>query len=113
MYTDPKRVHGDEPGKVEGNPVFVYLDAFSEHGDPKKIEEYKERYIKGKIKDVEVKVYLVEVLERFLQPLRTLRKEFEKQDGLVEKILKEGTEKARVEAQKTLEEVRKAMGLIF
>ena len=59
MYTDPKRVHGDEPGKVEGNPVFVYLGAFADHGDSKKIEEYKERYRKGKIKDVEVKKYLL------------------------------------------------------
>ena len=109
MFTDPKRIHGDEPGKVEGNPVFVYLDAFAEHGDPAKIEEYKERYKKGKIKDVDVKVYLLEVLERFLQPLRTLRNEFEKQDGLVDKVLKEGTKKARKEAQKTLEDVRGAM----
>src|SRR3990167_469527 len=109
MYTDPERIHGDEPGKVEGNPVFVYLDAFADHGDQKKIEEYKERYLKGKIKDVEVKVYLLEVLDRFLQPLRTLRKEFEKQDGLVEEVLKEGTKKARKEAQKTLEDVRRAM----
>ena len=109
MFTDPKRIHGDEPGKVEGNPVFVYLDAFAEHGDPAKIEEYKERYKKGKIKDVDVKVYLLEVLERFLQPLRTLRNEFEKQDGLVDKVLKEGTKKARKEAQKTLEDVRDAM----
>ena len=109
MFTDPKRIHGTEPGKVEGNPVFVYLDAFAEHGDPAKIEEYKERYKKGKIKDVDVKVYLLEVLERFLQPLRTLRNEFEKQDGLVDKVLKEGTKKARKEAQKTLEDVRDAM----
>ena len=109
MFTDPKRIHGNEPGKVEDNPVFVYLDAFAEHGDPKKIEEYKERYIKGKVKDVEVKVYLVEVLERFLEPIHEVRREFESQTGLVEKILKEGTEKARTEAQKTLSDVRRAM----
>ena len=111
MYTDPTRIHGDELGKVEGNPVFVYLDAFAEHGDPKKIEEYKERYKKGKIKDVEVKVYLVEVLERFLEPIRRIRAEFEKQPDLVEIILKKGTEKARAEAQKTLEDVRGAMNM--
>lgn len=109
MYTDPTRVHGDEPGKVEGNPVFVYLEAFADHGDPAKIEEYKERYQKGKIKDVEVKEYLFEVLERFLGPVRQIRAEFEKQQGLVEKILKEGTQRARAEARKTLEDVRGAM----
>ena len=109
MFTDPKRIHCTEPGKVEGNPVFVYLDAFAEHGDPAKIEEYKERYKKGKIKDVDVKVYLLEVLERFLAPIREVRAEFEKQPDLVEKTLKEGTEKARAEAQKTLEDVRGAM----
>lgn len=109
MYTDPQRVHGDEPGKVEGNPVFVYLDAFAEHGDPAKIEEYKKRYRKGKIKDVEVKEYLYEVLERFLEPVRQIRAEFEKQPGLVEKILREGTKRTRVQAQDTLSQVLKAM----
>lgn len=113
MYTDPKRIHGDEPGKVEGNPVFVYLDAFAQHGDSGKIEEFKERYKKGKIGDVEVKKYLVEILERFLQPLKALRAKYEKDAGLVEKILKEGTEKARAEAQKTLEEIRRAMKIDY
>lgn len=109
MYTDPKRIHGDESGKVEGNPVFVYLDAFAEHGDPAKIEEFKERYRKGKIKDIEVKEYLFEVLERFLEPIRQIRAEFEKQPGLVEKILTEGTKRTRVQAQDTLSQVLKAM----
>ena len=113
MYTDPKRVHGDEPGDVTNNPVFIYLDAFvTEIRNPKseiRKEELKKRYQKGDVKDVEVKEFLVEVLEEFLQPIRKKRGEFEKQPDLVEKILKEGTEKARAEAQKTLSDVRSAM----
>ena len=113
MYTDPNRVHGDEPGKVDGNPVFVYLDAFSGHGDVKKIEDLKKRYEKGTVKDVEVKEYLVEVLERFLEPVREMRAKFESQPGLVGKILREGTQRAREEAQRTLTEVKRAMKLDY
>lgn len=113
MYTDPNRIHGDEPGKVEGNPVFVYLDAFSEHGDLNKIRDLKERYKKGNVRDVEVKEYLIEVLERFLEPVRELRTEYEKDEGLVEKVLREGTEKATVEARKTLNSVRRAMKIDY
>ena len=113
MYTDPNRIHGDEPGKVEGNPVFVYLDAFVEHGDSKKIEEFKAKYKAGKIKDVEVKEYLVEVLEEFLEPIRKRREEFEKQPDLIEKILKDGTAKAQAEAKITLQAVKSAMKLDY
>lgn len=109
MYTDPKRVHGDEPGETEKNPVFVYLKAFGDKNYESRIMNYEEQYKKGKVKDVEVKEFLVEVLEEFLQPIRKKRAEFEKQSELVEKILKEGTEKARKEAQETLEDVRRAM----
>lgn len=117
MYTDPSRVHGDEPGHVEGNPVFVYLDAFaSETGNTKhvtRVEELKERYRQGKVKDIEVKEFLVEVLEEFLGPIRKKRAEFEKQPELVEKILKEGTQRARAEAQETLDLVRRAMKINY
>lgn len=114
MYTDPSRIHGDEPGNVEENPVFVYLDAFSQSEKSKsKVEELKGRYKKGTIKDVEVKEFLMEVLEEFLQPIRKKREEFEAQPNLVEKILKEGTEKARKEAQETLRLVRKAMKIDY
>src|SRR3990167_6238141 len=113
MYTDPKRIHGDEPGDTRNNPVFIYLGAFSQSEKSKsKVEELKARYRDGRVKDVEVKEFLVEVLEEFLQPIRKKRAEFEKQPGLVEKILKEGTQKARAEAQKTLEEAKRAMKLI-
>src|SRR3989344_1546363 len=88
MYTDPARVHGDEPGRTEGNPVFIYLDSFKEtKGQRDKVEEYKERYRKGTIKDVEVKEFLIEVLEEFLAPIRKRRTEFENQPDIVEKIL--------------------------
>ncbi len=117
MYTDPKRVHGDEPGRIEGNPVFTYLDAFVSETRNSKLEtrnkEYKEKYQEGAVKDVEVKEFLVEVLEEFLAPIRQRRDKLEKEHGLVDKILKEGTEKARAEAQKTLDLVRQAMKIDY
>jgi tryptophanyl-tRNA synthetase len=111
MYTDPSRIRATDPGHVEGNPVFIYLDAFGE--DKGKIDEYKKRYTTGSVGDVEVKKYLAEVLNNFLAPIRQRRSEYETQPALVEKILKEGTEKARIEAQKTLEEVKKAMKIDY
>jgi len=113
MYTDPKRIHGDEPGNVEGNPVFTYLDAFAqETRDKRQVTGYKNKYKEGNVKDIRVKEFLFEVLEKFLEPIRKKRAEFEKQPEIVERILKEGTAKARSEAQKTLAEVKKAMKLI-
>lgn len=111
MYTDPKRVHGDEPGEVEGNPVFVYLRAFATEKESKRVKELEDRYKKGTVKDVEVKEFLVEVLVEFLEPIRQRRDKLEKEEGLVEKILKEGTQKAREEARKTLDDVRSTMKL--
>ena len=118
MYTDPARIHGTEPGNVEGNPVFVYLDAFvkeikNQKSKIKNLEEFKIRYKKGTIKDVEVKEFLVEVLEEFLAPIRKRREKLEKEQGLVEEILKEGTAKARAEAQSTLVEVKRAMKIDY
>ncbi len=114
MYTDSNRVKGDEPGNVEGNPVFTYLEAFSQSEKSKsKVEEIKARYQKGTIKDVEVKELLVEVLEGFLEPIRKKRVQFESQPELIEKILKVGTEKARAEAKKTLEDVKRAMKIDY
>ena len=117
MYTDPARVHGDEPGTVTNNPVFIYLDAFvPETRNPKhetRNKEYKEKYEKGTVKDVEVKEFLVEVLEEFLEPIRRRRDKFEKERGLVERILKEGTDKARKEAEKTLADVKRAMKIDY
>lgn len=113
MYTDPKRIHPTDPGTVEGNPVFIYLDAFGTESDQDQIAKYKDQYTKGQVGDIEVKKYLVKVLNNFLDPIRENRARYERDPELVERILKEGTEKARVEAKKTLEEVKKAMKLNY
>ncbi|MBI2314799.1 tryptophan--tRNA ligase [Candidatus Daviesbacteria bacterium] len=113
MYTDPTRIRATDPGHVEGNPVFIYLDAFGTEGDKAQVTSYKEQYTKGQVGDIEVKKYLAQVLNNFLEPIRKKRAEYEGQPELVEKILKEGTQKARFEAQKTLAEVKKAMKLDY
>src|SRR3989344_1003263 len=113
MYTDPKRIHPADPGTVEGNPVFIYLNAFSTEGDKAQVTSLKERYTKGQVGDIEVKKYLVKVLNNFLEHIRKRRAEFEKQPELVEKILQEGTQKAREEAQKTLDAVKQAMKMDY
>lgn len=116
MYTDPTRIHPTDPGKVEGNPVFIYLDAFGSTSSPQVVQEindFKNRYRTGQVGDVEVKRYLARVLNNFLDPIRQKRAEYEKNPELVEQILKEGTAKARAEAQKTLEEVKKAMKMDY
>jgi len=110
-YTDPSHIKVDDPGKVEGNMVFVYLDAFAQ--DKKKVQELKEHYRRGGLGDVAVKNYLVEVLENFLAPIRAKRKELEKDPAQVMKILKQGTERARVVAAQTLKEAKEAMGIIY
>lgn len=113
MYTDPQRVHLTDPGKVEGNPVFIYLDAFAPELETRQVDEYKKRYTIGSVGDVEVKKYLAKILNDFLDPIRKKRTEYKHQPELVEKILKEGTAKAREEAAKTLKEVKKAMKLDY
>lgn len=112
MYTDPKRIHPTDPGHVEGNPVFMYLDAFGTSGDKVKIDGYKDKYKKGEVGDVEVKKFLVEVLNRFLDPIRKKRAELQNDSKLIENILEEGTKKARAEAQQTLKLVKEAMYLV-
>ena len=109
MYTDPKRVHSSDPGTIEGNPVFIYLDAFVSDSNKSKVEDYKEKYKKGQVGDVEVKKFLIKILNEFLDPFRKNRAQLEKEEGLVEKILEEGTKKARAEAEKTLNSVKSAM----
>ena len=111
MYTDPTRIHPTDPGHVEGNPVFIYHDAFNPNKN--EVEDLKNRYREGEVGDVEVKEKLVTVLNEFLDPIRQRRKEFEAQPELVNDILEEGSEKAREEAQETLELVKQAMGLEY
>ncbi len=111
MYTDPNRIHATDPGKVEGNPVFTYHDAFNPNKD--EVAALKERYEKGTVGDIEVKEKLFIVLNKFLKPIRERRAEFEKRPEELDKILKEGTEKARKVAKETMEKVRKAMKIDY
>ena len=109
MYTDPKRISADVPGTVEGNPVFVYHDAFNPN--KAEVEDLKARYRVGKVGDVEVKEKLAIALNAFLNPLRERRARFEAQSGLVERVIYEGTERAAKEGEETVLLMKKAMGL--
>jgi tryptophanyl-tRNA synthetase len=111
MYTDPKRIHPTDPGTVEGNPVFIYLDTFAADKDKDQVENYKNKYKKGEVGDVEVKKFLTKVLNEFLEPIRKRRSEYEEQSDLLNSILKEGTAKVKEEARKTLNELISRMGL--
>lgn len=109
MYTDPARVRADVPGRVEGNPVFTYHDAFN--ADRDEVQDLKVRYRQGLVGDVEVKERLARAVNRFLDPIRERRAHFEAANGLVEEILAAGNERMRCEAQETMQAVREAMGL--
>lgn len=111
MYTDPNRIHPTDLGKVEGNPVFIYHDVFNP--DKAEVEDLKKRYKEGKVGDVEVKEKLFVKLNDFLKPIREKRKEFEGKDEVLDKILKEGTEKARKVARETMQKVRKVMKIDY
>ena len=109
MYTDPNRVRADVPGTVEGNPVFIYHDAFNTDRD--EVAELKERYRAGTVGDVEVKEKLTRAINAFLEPMRERRAAYTARAGYVDEILYHGTLRMREEARATLSEVRKAMGL--
>lgn len=111
MYTDPNRIKATDKGIVEGNPVFVYLDAFGTEADKSTIDDFKDRYKEGKVGDVEVKRYLVEVMNNFLAPMRERRAHYESDPQLVTTILKEGNEKVRAIANDTLAQVKSALSL--
>ena len=111
MYTDPKRVRADIPGTVEGNPVFIYHDAFN--SDLAQVEDFKARYRAGKIGDVEVKKSLADAINMHLEPMRERRKEILSQPGRVREILYDGSAKARRLAQETMVEVREAIRLNY
>jgi tryptophanyl-tRNA synthetase len=111
MYTDPTRLRATDPGHVKGNPVFVYHDAFNPDLD--EVRDLKARYTKGTVGDVEVKQKLVVALNQFLDPIRERRAEYERQPGLLEDILAEGSRRARAEARETLNLAREAMGLNY
>lgn len=109
MYTDPNRVHAHVKGTVEGNPVFIYHDVFNPNRA--EVDDLKSRYREGVVGDVEVKHKLINAINELLEPIRTLRKEFEADKGLVEQIVYEGTQKMIEVSNETLKELRSAMGL--
>jgi tryptophanyl-tRNA synthetase len=109
MYTDPARTSAGVPGTVEGNPVFVYHDAFNDR--PAEVADLKERYRAGKVGDAEVKERLTAALDRFLDPIRERRAALAADRGLVEELIVTGTERTRREAGRTLADMRAAMGL--
>ncbi len=111
MYTDPDHIKVEDPGKIEGNIVFTYLDIFGD--DKAKVQELKDHYQKGGLGDMVVKKYLNEVMENFLAPIRARREEFAKDKGEVLNILNKGTEQARELTAQTLSEVKQAIGIDY
>ena len=120
MYTDPTHLKVSDPGHVEGNPVFTYLDAFSkpEHfaeflPEYQNLQELKDHYSRGGLGDVKIKKFLNNVLQTVLAPLRERRHEYEKDIPEVYNILKKGTDKARETAAQTLHDVKNAMRINY
>lgn len=120
MFTDPNHLQVSDPGKVEGNPVFIYLDAFckDEHferycPDYACLDEMKEHYTRGGLGDVKVKKFLNNVIQEELEPIRNRRKEFEKDIPSVYDMLKKGTENAREVAAQTLSDVKSKMKINY
>ena len=109
MYTDPTRIRATDPGHIEGNVVFMYLDAF--HPDKKELEILKKKYKEGKVGDVEIKGLLTEILNGFLKPIRERRAFYISHPEEIRKALIEGTERAREVARQTISEVKEAMNI--
>lgn len=120
MYTDPTHIKVSDPGKLEGNCVFIYLDAFCrpEHFErywPEyaNLDELKAHYTRGGLGDVKVKKFLTAIMQEELEPIRLRRKEYEKDIPAVYEMLRKGSEDAREVAAKTMDEVRKAMKINY
>ena len=120
MYTDPNHLSVNDPGKVEGNPVFTYLDAFCKPEyfeeflpEYSGLEELKDHYQRGGLGDVKVKKFLNQVLQTELEPIRQRRKEWEQRLPEVCDILREGSDAARKKAEQTLQDVRRAMRIDY
>lgn len=109
VYTDPDRIHATDPGRVEGNPVFIYHDAFNPN--KAEVEDLKARYLAGKVGDIEVKEKLFVALNNFLTPIRERRKYYEDRPELAKEILVEGTKRARKVVIKTVERFREKTGI--
>lgn len=111
MYTDPSRIHATDPGRVEGNPVFIYHEVFNPNNF--EVKTLEDRYRKGQVGDVVVKERLFEVLNDFLKPIREKRIEFAKDNKNIDKILKEGTTRAREVAKETMNKVKSSMKINY
>ncbi|MGD0115245.1 MAG: tryptophan--tRNA ligase [Dehalococcoidia bacterium] len=111
MFTDPTRIHADDPGHIEGNPVFMYHDAFN--SDKAEVQDLKERYVVGNVGDVEVKQKLARALNALLEPIRERRARYEAQPELVREALGSGSGYARRVAEQTMAEVRAALRLNY
>src|SRR5438093_3060310 len=111
MYTDPTRIHATDPGHVRGNPVFAYHDAFNP--DRAEVASLKRRYRAGKVGDVEVKRKLAAALNDFLNPIRERRSQLAEDPALVERVICEGSERAREEASAVLLDMKRAMKLDY
>ena len=120
MYTDPGHLRVEDPGKVEGNTVFTYLDAFSTNDDfaefwpeYQNLDELKDHYRRGGLGDMKCKKFLIKVLDKYLEPIRQRRHEFEKDIPEVFNLLKKGSDAAREVAAQTLNDVRQAMKINY
>ncbi len=111
MYTDPTRLRATDPGHVEGNPVFALHDAFNP--DVSEVDDLKARYRAGRVGDVEVKRRLAEALNAFLDPIRERRARLATDMTYVRDVLSEGSARAQAVAQRTVEQVREAMGILY
>jgi tryptophanyl-tRNA synthetase len=111
MYTDPKRLRATDPGTVEGNPVFVYHDAFN--SNPAEVAELKERYRAGQVGDVEVKARLAAAINLFLEPIRERRAHYLAHPLLLQDVLAQGIRRMQGEARETMRLVRDATGLSY
>ena len=120
MYTDPNHIRVEDPGQVDGNPVFIYLDAFCKPEyfeeflpDYNNLDELKDNYKRGGLGDVKVKKFLNNVMQAELEPIRERRKSWEKQLPDVYDILRKGSEIAEKKAAETLSDVKKAMQIDY
>lgn len=111
MYTDPNHIRVEDPGQVEGNTVFTYLDVFAP--DKEEVAKLKEQYQAGGLGDVKVKRYLNEILQAEFEPIRKRREEFAQDVSAIYEMLKQGSQKANVVANQTLQEVREAIGVNY
>ena len=111
MYTDPNHIRVEDPGTIENNTVFIYLDAFCNEID--KLQEMKMHYQRGGLGDVKVIKFLNEIIQAELEPIRNRRKEYEKNLDYVYEVLKEGSNNARKIASNTLRDVRNAIGIEY